>query len=101
MSKHIKDNRNFMLHVDGYRRPSRRRNTAGAYQVGAKNPEEAVEMLRKAIGFGSIKVAYECGDRPLAHGVVKRCVFVGRDKNPRGYEFEDPVHATAPQAGKA
>ena len=47
--------RQFIVLVDAYRRPSRRRNTAGRYRVGARTPIEAEEMLRKAIGFGSVR----------------------------------------------
>ena len=34
--------RNYICLVDTYRRPSRQRNTAGRYRVGAKNPKAAV-----------------------------------------------------------
>ena len=44
--------------VDAYRRPSRRRNTAGRYRVGAKTEKEAEELVRAAIGFGSVKFYY-------------------------------------------
>ena len=52
----------FILVVDGHRRPSRRRNTAGTYRVGAKTEKEAIEILRKAIGFGSIICTGEAVD---------------------------------------
>ena len=97
MSKHVKTNRNFIASVDGYRRPSRKRSTAGAYQVGAKNEKEAAELVKKAIGFGSVKIVRELPDRVLAHGEVKRCVFVGGEKP--HYEFAEARHATAPQEG--
>lgn len=42
--------------VDGYRRPTRKRNTAGRYRVGAKNEKEAVRILQKQIKFGSVRV---------------------------------------------
>lgn len=51
--------RNFICLVDAYRRPSRTRNTAGRYRVGAKNPDHARKLLQKAIGFGSVQVYYE------------------------------------------
>ena len=44
--------------VDAYRRPSRRRNTAGRYRVGAKTEKEAEELVRASIGFGSVKFYY-------------------------------------------
>lgn len=54
----MKDVKNYILLVDNYRRPERCRNTQGRYRVGAKTPDEAVELLRKAIKFGSIQVYY-------------------------------------------
>lgn len=41
--------------VDDHRRPSRRRNTAGRYRVGAKTEKEAISLVRAAIGFGSVE----------------------------------------------
>lgn len=55
----MKEIKNYVLIVDGHRRPSRKRNTAGRYRVGAKCPNEAIKLLREKIGFGSIKVLYE------------------------------------------
>lgn len=51
--------RNFICLVDAYRRPSRQRNTAGRYRVGAKNPKQARKLLQSAVGFGSVQVYYE------------------------------------------
>lgn len=51
--------RQYVCLVDTYRRPSRRRNTAGRYQVGARNKKEAKRFLQKLIGFGSIIVCNE------------------------------------------
>lgn len=51
--------RQYVCLVDGYRRPSRRRNTAGRYRVAARDARHAEQLLRKAIGFGSVKVYYE------------------------------------------
>jgi len=56
MGKPVK---NYICIVDGYRRPSRKRNTAGRYRVGAKTEAEAKKQLQQAIGFGSIQVYYE------------------------------------------
>ena len=56
----MKPIKNYIVLVDPYRRPSRRRNTAGRYRVGAKTPKEAEELLREKIGFGAIHVYYEC-----------------------------------------
>lgn len=44
--------------VDTYRRPSLKRNTAGRYIVSAKSEKEAVELVQKAIGFGSVQFYY-------------------------------------------
>lgn len=59
--------RQFVLVVDGYRRPSRQRPTKGRYRVGAKNERHAKEILGKAIGFGSIQVLYEDKDPKPGH----------------------------------
>lgn len=48
--------------VDGYRRPSRRRNTFGRYRVAARDEREAKDLLKKAVGFGSVQVLYEDTD---------------------------------------
>lgn len=61
---------NYILLVDAYRRPSRRRNTAGRYRVGAKTEKEAVELLRDKIKFGSIQVYYRCSDDENAKNKV-------------------------------
>ena len=49
----MKEIKQAIVLVDNYRRPSRRRNTSGRYRVGAKTEKEAVELVRKVIGFGS------------------------------------------------
>jgi hypothetical protein len=51
----MKPIRQAIVVVDAYRRPSRRRNTAGRYRVGAKTEKEAVSLVRAAIGFGSVE----------------------------------------------
>lgn len=51
----MKPIRQAIVLVDAYRRPSRRRNTAGRYRVGAKTEKEAEELVRTTIGFGSVK----------------------------------------------
>lgn len=56
MSKPVKQ---FVCVVDGWRRPSRQRNTMGRYRVGAKDEKSAKRMLQKAIGFGSVQVIFE------------------------------------------
>lgn len=41
--------------VDNYRRPSRKRNTAGSYLVSATSQDKALDLLKNTIGFGSIQ----------------------------------------------
>jgi len=85
--------------VDAYRRPSRRRNTAGRYRVGAKTEKEAEELVRAAIGFGSVKFYYwerEDSKNPKVKykEVVKEIPssrLVDTD-----YSYEKPRHACAP-----
>lgn len=56
MSRPVKQ---YVCVVDGWRRPSRQRSTAGRYRVAARDGRHARELLQKAIGFGSVKVYYE------------------------------------------
>ena len=46
----------YRLTVDYYK--SYKHGTHGGYDVGAKDPKEAVRLLQKIIGFGSIQVLY-------------------------------------------
>lgn len=100
MSKPIK---NYILLVDSYRRPSRRRNTAGRYRVGAKTPEEAVRLLRAVIGFGSIRVHYEVVPGKHDHDgpeigykeVVQQ--VVDRSRPGCSFRYVRPHHATDPR----
>lgn len=100
----MKPIKNYILLVDSYRRPSRQRNTAGRYRVGAKTPEEAVKLLREKIGFGSIRVYYEVVpgkhdyDGPMVgYKAVVQQVF---DKSNGMFKYVEPHHATAPQKEK-
>lgn len=52
----------FVCTVDGYRRPSRQRNTRGRYRVAARDKKTAKAILQRAIGFGSVQVLYEDED---------------------------------------
>ena len=54
----MKEIKRAIVLVDTYRRPSRKRNTAGRYIVSAKSEKEAVELVQKAIGFGSVQFYY-------------------------------------------
>lgn len=66
----MKSIKNYILLVDYYRRPSRRRNTRGRYRVGAKTEKEAVNILRRAIKFGSIQVYYDATDSTLPEDMI-------------------------------
>lgn len=81
--------------VDSYRRPSRSRNTAGRYRVGAKTEKEAEELVRDAIGFGSVKFYYwerEDSIQPK----VKYKEVVKEIPSYTGYSYEKPRHACEP-----
>lgn len=54
----MKQVRQAIVLVDSHRRPARKRNAAGRYRVGAKTEREAEDLVRKAIGFGSVKFYY-------------------------------------------
>lgn len=76
-----------------------KRNTAGRYRVGAKTEKEAEELVRAAIGFGSVKFYYwEKEDSP--HPKVEYKEVVKEIPNSRladmGYTYEQPRHACDP-----
>jgi hypothetical protein len=85
--------------VDAYRSPSRRRNTAGRYRVGAKTEKEAEELVRNAIGFGSVKFYY-WENEDSTHQKVKYKEVVKELPNSRlvdtTYSHEKPRHACEP-----
>ncbi len=85
--------------VDAYRRPSRRRNTAGRYRVGAKTEKEAVELVRAVIGFGSVKF-YHWEREDSTQPKVKYKEVVKEIPNSRladtTYSYEKPRHACEP-----
>ncbi len=85
--------------VDAYRNSSRQRNTAGRYRVGAKTEKEAEELVRTAIGFGSVKFYYwekENSTRPKVKykEVVKE--IPGSRLVDTAYSYEKPRHACEP-----
>ena len=87
--------------VDAYRRPNRRRNTAGRYRVGAKTEKEAEALVRVVVGFGSVKFYYwesENSTRPK----VKYKEVVKEIPSSRladtAYSYEKPRHACEPLA---
>lgn len=95
--------------VDSYRRPSRKRNTAWRYQVGARDEKEARKFLKDRIGFGSIIVLCtdETPEKVLQRGQMVKVHIPGARMLQPGETIEDfmarrvvylPVrHATAPQ----
>lgn len=96
----MKPVRQAIVLVDAYRRPSRRRNTAGRYQVGAKTEKEAEELVRKAVGFGSVKFYYWEGsddkDKPkVGYKQVMRDIPRTRLADTT-YDYEPARHACAP-----
>lgn len=99
----MKPVKNYILLVDSNRRPSRKRNTSGRYRVGAKDPDEAVKLLREKIGFGSIRVYYEVipGKHDYDGPAVpyKTVVQQVSDHSMPGWHFKyvEPHHATAPR----
>lgn len=54
----MKPIRQYIILVDDGKPPHLRHSTAGRYRVGAKTEKEAVKLVRKAIGFGSVKLFY-------------------------------------------
>lgn len=95
--------------VDSYRRPSRKRNTAGRYQVGARDEKEARKFLKDRIGFGSIVVLCvdENPEKILQRGQMVKVHIPGarmlqpgetvEDFMARRIEYLQVRHATAPQ----
>ena len=95
--------------VDSYRRPSRKRNTAGRYQVGARDEKEARKFLKDRIGFGSIVVLCvdETPEKILQRGQTVKIHIPGArmlqpgetvvDFMARRIEYLQVRHATAPQ----
>ena len=89
--------RNFICLVDHYRRPSRQRNTAGRYRVGAKNPEHARKLLQSAIGFGSVQVCYEDNTTNLSDMLpVGECRKETWDPGSRRFVHVPARHAGSP-----
>ena len=85
--------------VDAYRRPGRRRNTAGRYRVGAKTEKEAEELVRAAIGFGSVKFYYWERNNGYLPKVKYREVakeVINPESNRTGFCYEQPRHACEP-----
>lgn len=85
----------YLCFVDNYRRPSRQRNTKGAYFVGAKSPKQAKELLQNAIGFGSILVKGTTTQAQMAYKQLQK-----REFNKATFVQKSVRHANAPLAQK-
>ena len=95
----MKKVRQAIVLVDDHRRPNRRRNTASRYRVGAKTEKEAEEIVRTAIGFGSVKFYYWEKEDDI-HPKVKYKEIVKEIPNSRlidtTYSYEKPRHTCDP-----
>lgn len=100
----MKEVKQAIVLVDAYRRPSRQRNTAGCYRVGAKTEKEAEELVRAAIGFGSVKFYYWKREEDDTQPKVKYKEVVKEVYNVRlanelpkaTFSYEKPRHACEP-----
>ena len=93
---------NYILLVDAYRRPSRRRNTSGRYRVGAKTEKEAIALLRERIKFGSIQVYYKCdleSDKQSGR-LIADYKQVVQETGSKDTPYLEPTGATEPQIDK-
>lgn len=96
----MKPVRQAIVLVDAYRSPKRRRNTAGRYRVGAKTEKKAEELVRKAVGFGSVKFYYWEGSddkdkSKVGYKQVMRDIPRTRLADTT-YDYEPARHACAP-----
>ena len=94
----MKPIRQAIVLVDAYRN-LRKRNTAGRYRVGAKTEKEAEDLVRAAIGFGSVKFYYWENPDSI-HQKVKYKQIVKEIPITRladtDYTYEQPRHACDP-----
>ena len=93
----MKQVRQAIVLVDAYRRPGRRRNTAGRYRVGAKTEEEAENLVRAVIGFGSVKFYYWERDNGYLPKVKYKEVLKEVAPANTGFCYEQPRHACEPR----
>lgn len=93
----MKRTRNYILLVDYNTPPRFAHRTKGRYRVGAHSEKEAVRLLQKAIGFGSIRVYRLCpeNDAILPMGEVRKEVPYQKNKK-TVFVLEKARHATAP-----
>lgn len=94
----MKEVKQAIVLVDAYRRPDRKRNTAGRYRVGAKTEKEAEELVQKAIGFGSVE--FYCWEEGPAKQRVKYKEVVKEklqsEKSGADFSQEPARHACSP-----
>ena len=96
----MKTIRQAIVLVDAYK-PVKRHNTAGRYRVGAKTEKEAEELVRAAIGFGSVRFYYwekENSTQPKVRykEVVKEIPNPNSQFPNMTYSYEKPRHACEP-----
>ncbi len=91
--------------VDVYTPRDKKHSTEGRYRVGAKTEKEAVQLVRDAIGFGSIRFYYwEAEDAPTKKVAYKQVVKEEYDEELGGeypYHYEEAKHACAPRKGSS
>ena len=97
----MKEIKQAIVVVDAYRRPSRRRNTAGRYRVGAKTEKEAISLVRAVIGFGSVEFLYwerpDSNNKKVGYKEVVKEIPHTRLVD-TAYSYEKPRHACEPFA---
>jgi hypothetical protein len=98
----MKEIKTFRLSIDGYRRPSRQRNTKGLYYVGAKTEKEAIELLQTAIKFGSIEPLGTVSEKAnpeikMQYKQIKKGITILHDNQAPTYILIDPHAATERQ----
>ena len=95
---------NYLVVVDHYRAHyATQRSTAGRYRVAAKTPEEAEELVKAVIGFGSPVVSHAYPDDDpmnLPYKKVMREVLADVIDGKYIYTLEEATHATAPRKRK-
>ena len=87
--------------VDRYTPRDKKHSPCGRYRVGAKTEKEAVQLVRDAIGFGSIQFYYwEAEDAPTEKVAYKQVVKEEYDKelgDDYPFRYEEAKHACAPR----
>lgn len=88
----MKEIKQAVVLVDSHKPLRLKHNTAGRYRVGAKTEKEAEELVRKAIGFGSVKFYYwdekTPDDKKMTYKQIVKEISPG--------EYRPVRHANAP-----